>query len=592
MPYVLIDYNIRHRDIKPTNTKPINIKPTGGKRVLLNIHVKDFAIIDDVEVDFNERLNILSGETGAGKSIIIDSINVAIGSRVTNNIIRKGSDYALVEVTFYTDDQYIIDRVKNYDIPIDNGEILITRKIMTSRSVSRINGETVTLKIVKEISSLLIDIHGQHEHQTLLYKDKQLDIVDQYAKDEIGDLKEELSRSYKEYSSKKRKLEELTTDEDKRLREISFLEYEVSEIENAKLKKEEDVILDKEFKRLSNAINISESLGATYDLLSDSRNSSAGENIGRANKLLMKIEEFDPDIRQLSNQLQDIESLLNDLNRELSDYLSDLSSDNNELEVVEKRLDLINHLKAKYGNTLDVIFEYMNKQKEKLKEYQDYDKTLDILKKEIEKAESQVLYLSERLSQIRKKKSKELSKKLIQSLKDLNFNDVKFDINFVRLKQFHSNGIDEVEFLISTNPGEDEKPLSKVASGGELSRIMLGIKTVLSDKDKINTLIFDEIDAGISGRTAQKVSEKLSTIALNHQVICITHLPQIASMADSHYIIEKLTDGKTTLTNIRKLDTEESIEEIARILGGAKITDTIVESAKEMKELADKTKKF
>ena len=355
------------------------------------------------------------------------------------------------------------------------------------------------------------------------------------------------------------------------------MEYEVSEIENAKLKKEEDVILDKEFKRLSNAIKISESLGATYDLLSDSRNSSAGENIGRANKLLMKIEEFDPDIRQLSNQLQDIESLLNDLNRELSDYLSDLSSDNNELEVVEKRLDLINHLKAKYGNTLDEMFEYMNKQKEKLKEYQDYDKTLDILKKEIEKAESQVLYLSERLSQIRKKKSKELSKKLIQSLKDLNFNDVKFDISFVRLKQFHSNGIDEVDFLISTNPGEDEKPLSKVASGGELSRIMLGIKTVLSDKDKINTLIFDEIDAGISGRTAQKVSEKLSTIALNHQVICITHLPQIASMADSHYIIEKLTDGKTTLTNIRKLDTEESIEEIARILGGAKITDTVVD---------------
>ncbi len=560
--------------------------------MLLNIHVKDFAIIDDVEVDFRDRLNILSGETGAGKSIIIGSINVALGGRVSTDIIRKGADYALVEVIFQTNDSYIIDRVKSYDLPIDKGEIIITRKIMKSRSTSRINGETTTLRIVKDIASLLIDIHGQHEHQALLYNDKQLDIVDQYAKDKITDIKRQLAIEYKDYSAKKNKLKELTLDNDIRLREISFLEYEINEIKEAHLKDQEDELLGSEFKRLSNAKTIAERLGGVYELLGDSANSSAAENIGRANKYLAKIEEFDPNIKDLSNGLQEIESLVNDFNRDLSNYLSNIETEDEDLETIEKRLDLINHLKAKYGNTIKEVLSYLWEQEEKLEEYINYDKTLDKLKKDIKIREEKVLSLSDKLSSIRKQKAKDLSNKLIESLKDLNFIHVKFDIKFNRLPDYNSNGFDQVDFLISTNPGEGLKPLAEVASGGELSRIMLGIKTVLSDKDSIYTLIFDEIDAGISGRTAQKVSEKLSTIANNHQVLCITHLPQIASMADTHFIIEKVTDGKTTFTNIRRLKEEESIEEIARILGGAKITDTIIESAKEMKSLANKTKKF
>lgn len=560
--------------------------------MLLYIHVKDFAIIDDVEVDFRDGLNILSGETGAGKSIIIGSINVALGGKVSTDIIRKGADYALVEVVFQTDDDYIIDRVRSYDLPVDNGEIIITRKIMKSRTTSRINGETCTLRIVKDIASLLIDIHGQHEHQALLYNDKQLEIVDQYAKDEIEDVKKQLAVEYKDYTAKKNKLAELTIDEDIRLREISFLEYEINEIQNANLKEGEDDLLSSEFKRLSNAKTITESLGAVYDLLSDSVTSSAADNIGRASKYLAKTEEFDPHIKDLYGGLQDIESLLNDFNRDLSNYLSDIDTEDEGLEEIEKRLDLINHLKAKYGNTISDILGYLQEQEDKLEEYINYDKTIEKLKKEIKVKEEKVLSLSERLSSIRKGKASDLSKKLVESLEDLNFMDVKFDIKFNRMSDYSSNGFDQVEFIISTNPGEELKPLSEVASGGELSRIMLGIKTVLSDKDRIYTLIFDEIDAGISGRTAQKVSEKLSTIANNHQVLCITHLPQIAAMADTHFIIEKVTDGKSTATNIRRLNEEESVTEIARILGGAIITDTVIQSAREMKALANKTKKF
>lgn len=559
--------------------------------MLLNLHVKNFAIIDEIEVNFKDGLNILSGETGAGKSIIIGSINVAIGDKVSKDIIRKGADYALVELFFQTDDKKILNIIKGFDIPVDDGEIIISRKIMNRRSISRINGETVPIRILKEISSLLIDIHGQHEHQSLLYKEKHLEIVDQYGKEEIEEIKTELEQVFKEYASKKRKLAELKIDDDKRLREISFLEYEINEIQSANLKTGEDELLTTEYKKLSNIRTISESLGAAYDLLSYQVNNSAGNYIGRAVKHIAKIEEFDEYIHNLLSQIQDIESLVNDFNRELSDYLAGINNNDNELESIEKRLDLINHLKAKYGNHIDEIMKYCWEQEQKLEEYNNYENIIIELTKDIQKIEKTLHSLSERLSILRQEKGKELSQKMKKSLIDLNFSDIKFEIKFHRLNGYHNNGFDDAEILISTNPGEELKPLSQVASGGELSRIMLAIKTVLADKDEIYSLIFDEIDVGISGRTAQKVSEKLSTIANNHQVLCITHLPQIAAMADTHYIIEKISDGITTHTSIRQLIEEESIEEIARILGGAKITDTVISSAKEMKTLANKTKK-
>lgn len=558
--------------------------------MLLNLHVKNFAIIDEIEVYFQDNLNILTGETGAGKSIIIGSVNVALGGKVTKDIIRKGAEYALVELSFQTESESVLNKIREFDLPVDDdGLILITRKIMSNRSISKINGETVTASVLKEIAASLIDIHGQHEHQSLLYKNRHLEYVDKFAKNEVVELKQELAKSYEAYSKVQLELENARIDDEKRLREISYLEYEIDEITQAKLVIGEDIELATEFKRLSYANQIAEGLDHTYHM-TGYQGESAGEQIGRAVRQITKLEEYDNSLSGLRDQIMDIESLLNDFNRELSEYLSNLNTDQEYFEQVEKRLDLVNRLKAKYGNDIPAILNYCKNCEQRLTQYQNYDEYLEQLEKTLKMEESRVLELSEQLSQIRRKNAKILTDRMIQALVDLNFLDVQFDIEFERMNHYTANGFDEVCFMISTNPGEDIRPLSEVASGGELSRIMLGLKSVLADNDAIETLIFDEIDVGISGRTAQKVSEKLTVIAKKHQVLCITHLPQIAAMADSHYIIEKVTDQQKTTTGIRRLNEQDSVLEVARILGGAVITDTVIESAKEMKELAKNLK--
>lgn len=560
--------------------------------MLLNLHVKNFAIIDEVEVYFKDNLNILTGETGAGKSIIIGSINVALGGKVTKDIIRKGADYALVELIFQVEDKDVLTAISELEVPLEDDQIIISRKIMNGKSICKVNGETVTTNVLKSIASLLIDIHGQHEHQSLLYKEKHLEIVDRYAKDYIVDIKKELEAVYRDYIEVKNKLSKLKIDDDKRLREISFLEYEINEIRSAALKLGEDEVLGTEYRRLSNAKAISEGLGNVHGLMSNQEIGSAGDQIGRAVKLLNKLIDYDSSITNFLREIADIEGLVNDFNRELSEYLSDLNNNEEDFTNIEQRLDLINHLKSKYGNSISDILNYYEVSEKKLEEYNNYEETILLLTKQQKKLEEKLNCLSEQLSCIRQEKAKELTYKMTESLIDLNFLDVKFEMVFQKLDHYTSNGFDEVEFEISTNPGEELKPLSKVASGGELSRIMLAIKSVLADRDDIDTLIFDEIDVGVSGRTAQKVSEKLSMISKNHQVICITHLAQIAAMADAHYIIEKTTDGISTKTSILSLSETESIKELARILGGAIITDTVINNAREMKELAKGTKKY
>jgi DNA repair protein RecN (Recombination protein N) len=559
--------------------------------LLVSLHVKNFAIINEVEVYFKDHLNILTGETGAGKSIIIGSVNAALGAKISKDMIRNGADYAFIELVFETEDKAVLQAMNELDIPMDDNQIIISRKIMSGRSISKINGENVTAAALSTIAELLIDIHGQHEHQSLLHKSKHLEIVDHFAKDEIGELKQELEQCYKRYVKAKQEFDQTGMDEEKRLREISFLEYELNEIEQAALVPGEDEELTARYKKLSNANTISEGLQTVYQLTGYEA-ASAGDAIGRALRTLMKLAEYDETIQGFLNEVSDIDGLLNDFNRDLSQYLSAMENPEEELHEVTKRLDQINHLKAKYGNSIDQIIAYGKECETKLVQYRDYDEYRSKLNKILIQEEESLNRLCETLSEIRKRKAKELTLKIKEALVALNFLDVKFDIVFEQLPNYTSNGYDEGEFIISTNPGEALKPLSKVASGGELSRIMLGIKSVLADKDEIETLIFDEIDVGISGRTAQKVSEQLSTIAKHHQIICITHLAQIAAMADTHYIIEKQTDGTTTQTMIRELDKEASIDELSRILGGAEITDRVRESAREMKELADTTKKY
>jgi DNA repair protein RecN (Recombination protein N) len=559
--------------------------------LLVSLHVKNFAIINEVEVYFKDHLNIMTGETGAGKSIIIGSVNAALGAKINKDIVRSGAEYALIELIFETKDEVVLNAMRELDVPIEGEQIIISRKIMSGRSVCRINGENVTASALTTIAGLLIDIHGQHEHQSLLHKAKHMEIVDRFAKDEIGDLKQELEQSYKEYMKLKQEYDQAGIDEEKRLREISFLEYEVNEILNAALIIGEDTELAIQYKKLSNANTISEGLQNVYRFIGYDSN-AAGDAIGRALRQLTKIAEYDEAINGFLSQVTDIDGLLNDMNRDLSQYISDLESPEEELLEVTKRLDLIHHLKSKYGNSIEQIINYCHDSEIKLNKYRDYDEYMTKLSLALANAESKLKLLSQQLSEIRKRKAKVLTERIQEALIALNFLDVKFEMTFEQNDHFSANGFDDGEFIISTNPGEALKPLSRVASGGELSRIMLGIKSVLADKDEIETLIFDEIDVGISGRTAQKVSEQLSIIAKHHQIICITHLAQIAAMADSHYIIEKQTDGFSTQTMIKELNEEDSIEELSRILGGAEITERVKDSAKEMKELALATKKY
>lgn len=559
--------------------------------MLISLHVKNFAIINEVEVYFKDHLNILTGETGAGKSIIIDSINCALGAKVSKDIIRSGADYALVELVFEAKDISVLEAMSMLDIPMEDNLIIISRKIMPNRSIYKLNGENVPGSVLSNIAGLLIDIHGQHEHQSLLHKSKHLEFVDRFAKDEIGSLKEELNDCYKAYIKLKQEYDNADMDEEKRLREISFLEYEINEIKSAALIEGEDEELAALYKKYANAHTISEGLKTVYNL-SGYGASEAGDIIGRAVRQLSKLVEYDNELAGLLSQISDVEELLNDFNRDLSQYIAGIDNYEEELNEVTKRLDLINHLKQKYGASIERIKKYCHECDKKLQKYRDYDLYMNNLKNSLDAEERKLESLSLRLSEIRKRKAKELTANIREALIALNFLDVKFDMIFNKSNTYTSNGFDDAEFIISTNPGEEMKSLSKIASGGELSRIMLGIKSVLADKDEIETLIFDEIDTGISGRTAQKVSEKLSEIARHHQVICITHLAQIAAMADAHFIIEKQTDGKTTETIIRELDEVEMVDELARILGGAAITDRVIENAREMKELASTSKKY
>jgi DNA repair protein RecN (Recombination protein N) len=558
--------------------------------LLVSLHVKDFAIIDEVEVYFKDHLNILTGETGAGKSIIIGSINAALGAKVSRDILRSGADYALVELVFQTKDEEIHRVIAEMDLPWEDGMIIISRKIMPGRSIFKINGENVTASAVSRIAGYLIDIHGQHEHQSLLNKAKHLEIVDRFAKEEIGSLKEKLELCYKAYMEIKQEYDRAGIDEEKRLREISFLEYEVNEIRNAQLVIGEDEELELSYKKLSNANTIAEGLQAVYRM-TGYETSAAGDTVGRALRQLAKLAEYDEKIHSFLNQAKDIEDLMNDFNRDLSEYISDMENPEEELDEVAKRLDFINHLKSKYGSSMEQIIHYGEECERKLEKYKDYDAYMQKLGKSLTDAETKLKNMCEKLSQIRRRQAKILTDNIRKALISLNFLDVKFEMTFRQTKHYSANGYDDAEFILSTNPGEALRPLSKVASGGELSRIMLGIKSVLAQKDDIETMIFDEIDTGISGRTAQKVSEQLAGIAGDHQIICITHLAQIAAMADSHYLIEKQTDGRTTQTTIDELSPEESIDELSRILGGAEITDRVRESAKEMKELAETAKK-
>ena len=548
--------------------------------MLLELHVKNLALVERADVEFGEGLNILTGETGAGKSIILGSVNLALGGKAPKEMIRKGEDYAYVELVFSITEPEKRRSLEERDIFLPkDGTLVISRKIMPSRSVSRINDETVTSGRLKEITSLLLDIHGQHEHQSLLYRSKHLEILDDYQNVRIQPLKAKIKETYDSFTSLEKKLAGFSSDEETRLREADFLRFEINEIESAALKEGEEEELAASYRLFMNSRKIVEALSAAYE-------SVTGADISAAIRGVEEAVGYDGRLNNIRDQLYDAEAILNDIAHGISAYMDDLTFDEEEFARIGERLDLIRGLQAKYGSTTEEILENLEEKKKRLEELENFDVLKKKTEERLENARNELEKLCTELSEIRKKASKELTEKIKQGLEDLNFMGVEFSIAFTRLERYTPNGFDEVEFMISTNPGEPIRPLAMVASGGELSRIMLAIKTVLADSDNIPTLIFDEIDTGISGRTAQKVSEKLCYIAGRHQVLCITHLPQIAAMADVHFEIAKETKDGRTITAIRRLSEEEMVMELARLLGGVQITDAVIENAREMKRLA------
>ena len=552
--------------------------------MLLELHVKNLALIEKADVEFGEGLNILTGETGAGKSIIIGSVTMALGGKAPKGSIRPGADYAYIELVFSVTGEEKRKALRELDVePTEDGLVIISRKLTSARSISRINDETVTMARLSQITGLLLDIHGQHEHQSLLYKSKHLEILDAYVKAATQPVKQTIADRYRIYRSLEEKLRGFDLDAESRIREADFLRFEIEEIEASALKEGEEEELTSVYRRYSHSRRIAECLGAAYEAVE-------GEWLARALKEVEQASEYDESLGGVRDQLYDADSILRDAGREMSSYLDSMEMDEETFRKTEERLDLIHNLQAKYGPTVEAIFQKLEQKKKRLGELEDYDAHKKRMEQELEECRNGLEKLCTQLTGIRKKASRTLVKKIRQGLVDLNFLDVEVDMEFEKLDHFTPSGWDGAQFLISTNPGQPMRPLKDVASGGELSRIMLAIKTVLADSDDIPTLIFDEIDTGISGRTAQKVSEKLMLIARSHQVICITHLPQIAAMADSHFEIAKSASQGRTITTIRLLDRQASVEELARLLGGARITEAVLKNAGEMKELADRTK--
>ncbi len=551
--------------------------------MLLELHVKNLALIEAADVELEDGLNILTGETGAGKSIMIGSVNLALGQKASKEMIRNGAEYAYVELVFSVSPEKE-EALRTLDVtPDENGILIISRKIMAARSLSRINDETVTAARLKQVTSLLIDIHGQHEHQSLLHASKHLEILDTYAKSRTLNLKSQTASLYAQYTRLEKQLNQLVTDAESRRREADFLRFEIEEIENADVKEGEEETLAAAYRKYANARRIIGNLSAAYREVN-------AEPVGNALHEVCEVAEFDPELKAIQDQLYDAEAVLSDAHHAIGEYLEQLDFDEEAFQQTQERLDLIRNLQAKYGRSTEMIRKALEEKRARLEQLEHFDEYRARLEQEYKKAEGALEAACMELSAARREEAKMLTEKIREGLVDLNFLDVRFSMEFQRLPHYTADGFDAAEFVISTNPGEPERPLGQVASGGELSRIMLAIKTVLADSDDIPTLIFDEIDTGISGRTAQKVAEKLAVISRNHQVICITHLPQIASMADCHFEIAKSTDGASTKTKIVRLRDEAVTTELARLLGGAQITEAVLQNAREMKELARQTK--
>ena len=558
--------------------------------MLANLHIKNMVLIPELDMDFRDGLNILTGETGAGKSIIIGALGICLGGRFDAKLLRDENEEGVCELTFFVREERVKKGLAELGIETGEEDELVISRILPAngRCKNRINGITVPLNVLKEAAALLIDLHAQHEQQTLLKPHRHLEIVDEFGGDEIAKKKQAVAEAYAVYSALLDEKKQAVTDASEREKRMDYLEYQIAEIEAAKLAEGEDEELEAFYKKAEHARDIMENANKIYLLTGDGNGNACGAQLSRALPLLKTIAELDPQASDLAQMLEQADALLGDFNRALSDYMGDLEFDESELMNAERRLDTINGLKMKYGQSIALINEALSsfrKEHEKLTDYEAYLASLD---KKVADAETKLEKACADLHKARVSASERLTKTIREALLELNFLQVEFDMSFEKTEAYTAEGYDRAVFMISTNVGEPMRPLHEIASGGELSRVMLAIKSSMASKDDTPTLVFDEIDVGISGKTAQAVSKRLAVLAKEHQVLCITHLPQIAAMADHHYVIEKRVTGEKTVTGIRHLSKEDSVKELARLLTGEELTEAALENARILIEEAKK----
>lgn len=531
-----------------------------------HISIKNFAIIEHTEIDFENGLNIITGETGAGKSIVIEAVSLALGSRADSSYVRTGKDKAIIQLAGI----------------LDGEEVVITREISaTGKNLCRLNGEIVTLAQLNQVAHKLADIHGQYDNQSLLNPDNHILFVDAYRHDISAPLQDEVRSAFEKYSQARHKLGKLLTDERENRKKMDFYRFEAGEIEKACLQAGEDKELEDRISMLQNSEKIYENVEGTYTQLYEASPSTM-EVLHGSLRALEEISAYSSEIRDIAQEFNDIYYRLEDVCRDLRSMKDSLSFDPAELDEAISRLEVINGLKKKYGSTIEEILEYYDKISQELSLMENYDEAKAEYEKELKLSYAALVASCKKLTDARKESALHLEEKILAELKDLNFGEAKIEIAVLPLEKPCETGMDHVEIRISTNKGEALKPLNRVASGGEMSRIMLAFKNIISSYDNIDTLIFDEIDAGISGITASIVGKKLREISKQHQIICITHLPQIAACGDYNYRIYKESDENSTFTRVEPLTADEKVNEIARLLGGTNITETTLESSREL----------
>ena len=552
--------------------------------MLDRLMVKDLALIEKSVVEFGPGLNILTGETGAGKSILLGSIQLALGQKANKDMIRHGSEQALIELSFSLGEEKEAElKELEEDLEIEEGSLIVRRKISEKKSENRVNDLSVTLAKLREISGELLDLHGQHEHHSLLKEGAHLAILDSFMTRRGGSVLSEVKEAYENYREKKKKVEAYSIPEEERKRELDFLQFELEELSSANLKPGEEEQLSKDYAVYENRDRLKSLLLRVQEELADRDFHGPVKNLEEAVT-------FDESLKNVLDTAYELEAVGEDCLRAVEHYLDHSEMDEEKFFLLGERLDTIRSLMMKYGGTEEKALEALSQKEERLRFLTDYEKEKALMEEALARSEEELREKAERLSLERQKTAKELEERIQQEMQELGFLDTRFTFRFEKKKEISEKGFDEVESYVSLNPGEPLRPLREVGSGGELSRIMLSIKTVLADTDAVPTLIFDEIDTGISGRTAEKVGEKLEKIAKNHQVILITHLPQIAAKADRHFLIEKNVQEGKTKTEIHALNEEASVKELARLLGGEELTEAALQNARSLKAKAKEKK--